>query len=85
MTKKQRALALIVNIVVSIFYAVDGITYEFEVNASNGKVLAAETDTDNDDNDSDDDDRSDLLSERYEKIDIYAKNRFIKGRDIIYI
>ena len=36
-------------------FTVDGITYEFEVNASNGKVLEAETDTDNDQDDIDDD------------------------------
>lgn len=30
------------------------------------------------------DDRPDLLSESYEKIDIYSKNGFIQGRDIIY-
>lgn len=41
-------------------FTVDGITYEFEVNASNGKVLEAETDTDNDDiDDTDDDDDQD--------------------------
>ena len=41
-------------------FTVDGITYEFEVNASNGKVLEAETDTDNDDiDDTDEDDDTD--------------------------
>ena len=30
------------------------------------------------------DDRSDLLSESYEKIDLYSKNGLIQGRDIIY-
>ena len=41
-------------------FTVDGITYEFEVNASNGKVLEAETDTDNDDIDDSADDQDDI-------------------------
>lgn len=41
-------------------FTVDGITYEFEVNASNGKVLEAETDTDNNDIDDADDDPDDI-------------------------
>lgn len=41
-------------------FTVDGITYEFEVNASNGKVLEAETDTDNDNIDDADDDKDDI-------------------------
>ena len=52
-------------------FTVDGITYEFEVNASNGKVIEAETDTDNDDIDDtdEDDDQDDKDEEEEDKED----------------
>jgi len=51
-------------------FTVDGITYEFEVNASNGKVLEAETDTDNDDiDDTDEDDDQDDTDDDQDDID----------------
>lgn len=51
-------------------FTVDGITYEFEVNASNGKVLEVETDTDNDDiDDTDEDDDQDDTDDDQDDID----------------